>query len=190
MRAPYRKTEVPQEMPRRRIKAESASESRPDQKRGRPPVLSAEDLAIVRNLAPEATSLRSQYNRIYLLRAIRVLDNDPKFRWLLDAHDALLRGEGEIRQYSILTALGQIEDPDDLRQLALLVCKKRLSAKAGIEVVSRWRRRRLELGSALGLANALTTAFNDYFRRHPRLTDDDIEGALAAVAARMRRRQN
>ncbi len=110
-------------------------------KRGRPPKIPPGLLAGLRVIYSEYTSARSLNNMHYLQIAFAVLDDDrEKYRYLLD------RGGGRMRT-TILTALGRLEDPDDIREIGAYVCEKRIKTAEALTLI-RIVRRQLEADRA------------------------------------------
>jgi hypothetical protein len=94
-------------------------------KRGRPPLLSAEAMAMWGSLMPGATP-RTIQNFYYQFRAQGFLKDDPACGWLT--------GHGSRRQL-LLSELGRIPNDADLVHVARSICEMKPTAKRGVAMI-------------------------------------------------------
>src|ERR1051326_8532599 len=132
---------------------------------------------------------RTVQNKHYELRAFGVLgftgETFPEeFRWLCDPEKQKPgRAYCEGFRRSILAELGRIEDEETLRAAARRMCQLRPKAREAMVMIRRFRLGGAKPGDALELANAVIATINDYMRRRPGLSADDIRDAIRTVEA-------
>jgi hypothetical protein len=145
-------------------------------KRGRPPLLDDDRLALVK-YASNAHSLRYKQDVYYRQRALGILLGDPRFSWLCDA-GRMSAGLANAWRPTILSALGRIQDDESLRRAALAICEARPKARDGVRMVRQWRLNRSKPGDALQLSNEIIRAINSYLARYPSTTWLQVEQAM------------
>jgi hypothetical protein len=147
--------------------SETVSET-PKPKRGRPRVIPDDYRAIFQayGLFTDVTTERGRQNIAYRQRALRVLGNDPRFKWVAD-RDAMRRGDPGSFRPTILAELGRIADDDQLREMALEVCRVKPTTRRAVAAVRRWRLGRSGVGDADGLLDELIRHVDDYLDRYP-----------------------
>lgn len=158
--------------------SETVSENR---KRGRPPVMDAEDVKLVKFLTSEKITHRHELNLHYRQRAIRLVMDQKQFSWLLDSAAEIMAGTGRIKKHTILAALGRIQNDDDLKAIALEICKRKPKTKTALVLIRRARGVSKDDGNANGVAHAIRVAVNDYLTRHPSTPWEDVTAALVSV---------
>ena len=109
----------------------------PRRKRGRPRLMPEWRESQLCSLFPDSRSKMGLHHKYYLTRAVRALREGSaggvpgeQFRYLFDVG-------GKCKQ-TILSELGRIEEPEDLREVALYICEYRIRtdrAIAGIRVL-------------------------------------------------------
>jgi hypothetical protein len=86
-------------------------------------------------------------------------------------------GTGTLRM-SALAELGRLGDPDLIREVAHKLCESRpATTKAGIARIRDIRRGARE-ANPTELANSLVRCVNDYWKRFPKLTPEQIRTAF------------
>ncbi len=151
-------------------------------KRGRPRSVAREVGEIGRRLGGEAKSDRSATNFGYFVIAMDALD----LRSLVDGtvkkvdhpYGWFDRGKGECQpRQTILTELGRIENQDELRAIAELICRQQMRTREAIAMIRQFR-----LGegtaSALDLTIRILSSINDYILQHPSTTLTQVRAAL------------
>jgi len=141
-------------------------------RRGRPPVVSAAAMAMIKRIIEENHSHRAHMNLFYAQHAMAVLqanEQDREFVLLFDK-EAMKRGTPSATwQRSVLTELGRLPDAADICEVARAVCAKALSPADAIAFI-----RRVRLGPRpahpAGIAQALRIALVSYLRLHPGTT--------------------
>jgi hypothetical protein len=106
---------------------EAASENPGNQKRGRPAVFSPECVSLVSGLFPDIKTTRGRIDRCYALQAIEVLSKEPGLEWLWGscALEESERGGAKLR-FTVLTELGRIDDPQQMKAVAAVICGLKL----------------------------------------------------------------
>ncbi len=151
-------------------------------RRGRPRLLSPFLEAGYRRALGRPATRRTVQNFAYFHRAWDVLGlvtlpADSPLHWL---HDHDRDGRPRATKHTILAELGRIEDEDELREAAGLICAMRPRTRQAVTYIRRWRigERR---GSAPQLAAELVRVVYDYLRRYPLTEPTDVQAALAAA---------
>jgi hypothetical protein len=144
-------------------------------KRGRPPAFEAELVELYRRTFPQAKG-RSLMNRVYQGNALSVLKNDPAFHWLTSNKAEIDDGTGSMRS-AILYELGRIEDADELRNVATMLCSVKPKTTAAVAMIRRCRHGERP-ASANALAHALSRCVNDYLAKHPSATWELVHQAM------------
>ena len=148
-------------------------------KRGRPKLLDDSHLALVR-YATDAKTTRHQQNVHYSLRAIGMLSNDPRFKWLCDGK-AMMKGAQHSYRPTILAELGRIENDDDLKAVALRICKLKPKVRDAVVMIRRFRTGKVKEADSLQLANEILAIVNRYTGRYPETTAQQILTALTVA---------
>lgn len=126
---------------------------------------------------------RQLLNVHYMQKAIKILGlgkNDeskgwlPEFEWLFDAPKNVVR-------VSILAELGRIEDPNDLYDFALAVCKQKPKTKIAVVRIRNWRLGKNGEGDAEKLGDEIRCVIANYIERFPKTKLQQIFDALEAV---------
>jgi len=104
-------------------------------KRGRPRKIPAEVLALHREVWPELTTERSLNNRNYACLAFAALGSgeERKYAYLVSLDGRRLR-------WTILTALGRLEDEDAIRVLAEHICEEQMKTQDALRFIRVMRR--------------------------------------------------
>jgi hypothetical protein len=108
------------------------SKSFPKRGRGRPKVFDSQMEAVLKGSFSDKTQ-RGLQNKFYLLRAFRLVKNDPALRWLYDK-------EAETIQSTILAELGRIDRDEDLLIMARQICVLRPKARDAILLIRTCRK--------------------------------------------------
>ena len=145
-------------------------------KQGRPPAFSdeiyKEQEALFGN---EVKTRRGIQNCAYRQRAIAFLGDD--FPLIVDK-ERCMAGEGKGWRPGILTELGRIDDPEDMRFAATEICKREYTTKQAIVEIRRWRLGQSGDGDTLNLTNAIIKTINQYWKRFPKTTVSMVIDAL------------
>jgi hypothetical protein len=113
---------------------ENNSQSRdfPKKRRGRPRVFNPEMEAILRGSFSDKTQ-RGIQNKFYLLRAFRLVQNDPALKWLYDK-------EAETIKSVILSELGRITSDTDLLNMAREICNLKPRTRDAVLLIRAFRK--------------------------------------------------
>lgn len=145
-------------------------------KRGRPRLIPADAQAALQMVAGEAKSERSRQNCFYALRAIQVLGEDPRFKWLADrarAHENAWRP-------TILAELGRIWDEETLRDAAAMICAHKPSTRQAAAFIRRVRGVRRQPASGTLLKRLLDTV-GRFVDEYPETSWHDVQESIAAL---------
>jgi hypothetical protein len=164
----------------RKAISETASENPAHRKRGRPAVYSEQQMNLARQYS-DASTVRGKQNFLYMTRAIRVLDYDPEFCWLVGTREEINAGK-KVFHNSILTELGRIKDEDTLRDIARRICEIKPRCKDALVMMRRWRTGRTLAGDAGSLTKAIIQTVEDYCAARSDTTLPIILAALANAA--------
>jgi hypothetical protein len=156
-------------------------------KRGRPLVIPGQTRALYEayGLFVEIGTERGRQDVYYRQRAIHVLritdrEASAPFRWLADIE--LMKGASRNGwRRTILAALGRIDDDDQLRETALVICEAKPSTRKAVAMIRRWRLGKSAGGTADGLRGELIRHLNDYLRRYPDTPWEVITEAVEGV---------
>ncbi len=157
--------------------SEAVSEKR---KRGRPPTFSPELRARIAHWYSDIKSHRGITDAMYRLRALGLLTDDARFKWLVDK-DKMIAGEPNAWKPSILAELGRISDEETLKVVALRVCEVKPKTKDAIAEIRRFRTGKTAAGNASDLYSALATRMNDYIQQHPGMPLSEVDDAVLAL---------
>jgi len=158
---------------------EAASE-REGRKCGRPPVFPSEYLEKLAVIYPDVKTHRHRVNLAYLARSMKLLKDDPRFKWLIDPERAI-RGEPGSFRRGILCELGRIDNEDTVRVIALKICELRPKTKDAVVMIRRWRTRTVPAGDLWQLHDDLVSAINSYVTKYPDTTWQDVLKTLVVV---------
>lgn len=152
-------------------------------RRGRPSVFSREEYDLVSCYSPEVRTRRGRQNRLYMHRAMGALGDgeDDRFHWLHPPREAVMKRGARLRK-RILSELGRIDDDDDLREMALVICEQKPTAKKAVAWIRRFRGASKKSAPGLDLTRRLIHCINDYCETHPETTRQQIETVLENVA--------
>ncbi len=156
---------------------ETVAEDTPRRKRGRP-VVHPEQLLNLASRYSGASTVRGRQNFLYMTRAIRVLDYEPDFYWLVGSREEISAGKKLFRN-TILVELGRIEDEDDLRVIARQICEIKPRCKDALIMIRRWRTGKTLTGDAMSLTKAIIQTVEDYCAAR---SDTTLQIVLAALA--------
>jgi hypothetical protein len=150
-------------------------------KRGRPAVVSAELEATFTALGlfTNCHTRRSKVNVFYRQRALSVL-RDGDFKWLFD-EVAIMAETGGDKHWRpvILTELGRIEDEDAMQRIAAELCETKPKTRDAVLMVRRWRTGSDDAaGDPLKLANEVIASVNDFMKRFPKTSKEQVKSAL------------
>jgi len=161
-------------------------------KRGRPPVLSPEEVAEHPELTKGAFGRRTLLNRHYAGQAAGVLilvaemRDDMSFTWLIDPSVPKMRE-------TILTELGRMNDGAAMYRAARHICDHQLPTREAVAYIRRVRVGKIPLGAegdvqarATPIAEKIITAINEYRERYD-LDWGDVRAALRYVDAMIER---
>jgi hypothetical protein len=146
---------------------EAASEK---PRRGRPPRIPPNFLAGLDKELPGRTT-RQLHEHAYAFLALGQLGDDPAFAWLTEPQPRV----------TLLAELGRlgVEDAAGAREVARVLCEKKLSTTRARALV-----RRVRLGQDAtvdGFTRALADAADAYIRRHGRPSKEDATIALGRL---------
>jgi hypothetical protein len=116
-----------------------------------------------------------------MTRAIRVLDYEPEFCWLVGTPEEINAGK-KVFHNSILTELGRIKDDDNLRDTARQICAIKPRCKDALVMIRRWRTGKTLAGDAGSLTKAIIQTVEDYCAARSDTTLPIILAALANAA--------
>src|SRR5579884_2340773 len=159
---------------------DTVAEDAPRRKRGRP-VVHPEQLLNLASRYSGASTVRGRQNFLYMTRAIRVLDYEPDFYWLVGSRQEISAGKKLLRN-TILVELGRIEDEDDLRVMARQICEIKPRCKDALVMIRRWRTGKTRAGDAESLTKAIVQTVEDYCAARSGTTLQIILAALANAA--------
>lgn len=155
-------------------------------RRGRPRVLGKEYEEYMRGLGHfRCSSRRGNVNESYFFEAIGTLWNHhpmgmeaalEAYAWL--GNPTTSDQKGRLKK-TLLAELGRIKDPETIRAVALVICKLKPLATAGVQLIRRARLRRAPAADAYGLGHHLARCVDDYRAAHP-----EASYAMAAEALR------
>ncbi len=160
--------------------SETVAENTLRRRRGRPMVHPEQLLNLARRYSG-ASTVRGRQNFLYMTRAIRVLDYEPDFCWLVGTRDDINTGKKVIRN-TILVELGRIEDEDDLKVIARQVCEIKPRCKDALVMIRRWRTGKTLTGDAMSLTKAIIRTVEDYCAARCGTTLQIVLAALANAA--------
>lgn len=147
-------------------------------KRGRPKLYSDEVIRVHGEIWHETKTRRGLQNKSRQVRAMRALKEvSPEyaeFRWLIDP-------AGQVKQ-AIMYELGRLSDDADIVEWAKLLCDHKPKGKEAIAMIRRWRLGESSKEGALALGGILTRAIDDFCRRYPDTTAQQILAALENTA--------
>lgn len=134
---------------------------------------------MVRAVYPEVKTERGRTNKLYLWYAVRVLKNNEQlFNWYQELKpypEGVLSGIGVIAQkYS----------EQDAIELARQFHQNKTSMKDALRIVRNYRAKPKDV-DPLELANAIIHTINDYWKRFPKLTKEQIADALRTAGAQV-----
>ena len=149
-------------------------------KRGRPPVFSSEERDTVKGF-DKIKSYRGATDLVYRSIAIFLLWKDPAFSWLAD-RKKMLADEPKSYKPSILTELGRLQDEEQIKDIALKLCKLKPKTKDAIIMIRRIRLGREAEGDYLKLIKSIEDALNRYIAARPSTPEEMAVRALRDLA--------
>jgi hypothetical protein len=158
-------------------------------KRGRPYLFftDANDKRECKKHYPDVRTDRTLVNRLYSDRALSVLGDGhkPEFLWLADAKTDRFK-------HTILTELGRVDEDEEIRDLAMELCERKLKTAAAIALI-RTRRGVLKPATQQGITDSLRVSINRWRAANPSATWAQVQEALqmvsVAVEDRLKRQQ-
>jgi len=159
---------------------DTVAEDAPRRKRGRP-VVHPEQLLNLASRYSGASTVRGRQNFLYMTRAIRVLDYEPDFYWLVGSRQEISAGKKLLRN-TILVELGRIEDEDDLRVMARQICEIKPRCKDALVMIRRWRTGKTLVADEMSLTKAIIHTIEDYCAARSGTTLQIVLAALANAA--------
>ena len=120
--------------------SEAASEK--PRRRGRAPRFSPGIMDTARWVAGDSKTGRHLVNVAYMQRALALLEGTPDLQWLFDPA-AMMADKHEpckpAFRPGILAELGRIDDPEDMRALALQLCELKPKTHDAVAMLRQWR---------------------------------------------------
>ena len=113
----------------------TVSENTIPKKRGRPSVLTPEQKALIEKVCPELKTVKSLQNKWFRVRAVRLIREDPDFKWLYNRETHYMRE-------TILAELGRVEHDADLLTLARELCELKPTSREAVQMIRNWRFRK------------------------------------------------
>lgn len=157
--------------------AGNISEAASKKKRGRPRKFSPDLVAAFRGVYPETKTARGIQDKVYLSAGYNALkgavDFRERYRWLIG-------DDGETLRIGIITELGRIPDPEEVRHVADAICQHRLRGKDAIVRIRRFRLGE-KAGTWLRLAAELEDTLNAYLVRYPKTPNEDVVRAVRVL---------
>ena len=145
-------------------------------KRGRPPAMPAEweRLMVRAGAFGDAKSRRSHVDFWYVCGAISALEDtghgfQEPYAWLVN--------DKNIRK-TVLAELGRIQDEEAIRLCAAKICELKPKTKDAVAMIRRWRGVNRKKPSCLDLTSEIIATVNDYLRRYPATTWQQVTTAL------------
>lgn len=164
------------------------SEDSSKKRRGRPPLLSADQLAFVTAMVGrDGLSTRAQQDTHYTTLAIGFLgtgtpEQVESWTWLLDmqAYEAGEKSERQAMKRSLLAALGRYDDVGAMFAMASFLCRVRPTVRRGIAMI---RKDRLGRGARAPRATStlrvrLQRVLADYRLTHPDVPHGEVARVL------------
>jgi hypothetical protein len=158
--------------------SESAPETPPKPRRGRPRATPPEFDYFMARLGDDDKSRRTIVKRFHLSRAARVLEDEERFAYIV--------GSGKPRM-DILAELGRIENDATLMEIADYICRHKMKTKDAITAIRRYRLGQSAPGNGLTLADEIIRTINSYRHRHPNTPADVVDWALRLAGDSMSR---
>ena len=149
-------------------------------KRGRPPSsLLRIPLGCV---GLDVRTTRGRQNLTYQQIALGVVSDDPRFFWITGGStDEIINGRTPRMRRTILQALGRLLDAEEIKVLALELCRVKPTARAAACMIRRYAGRQKHGPDALTLANQIIRTINSYLNQHPETTDQQVVAAVKTV---------
>jgi hypothetical protein len=150
---------------------EAASENK--RGRGRPRIWHPKIMDMLREVEPSLSD-RQRQNHLCMATAIEVLQG-WKREGILDV-DPLL--DDKNRNVSVLVELGRIQDPATFFLAVDWYLRERPKVKDAVAEIRRMRTGKVASGSAFGLHKELVRTVNDYLKRRPDTSMEQVVNAL------------
>lgn len=112
----------------------SPAHDQPGKRRGRPRAFAPEHELTFRNLFPEISTHRGIQNRMYAVRAMQALRDQPdaheRFAWLLGPS-----GDAPKLRFTVLTELGRLGSLAEVVSFATVLCEKKLRPRVAVALL-------------------------------------------------------
>jgi hypothetical protein len=154
--------------------AGNGSNHAPTRKPGRPPGFLQDRREFLQGFSPALRNHCSEEDRDSVLRAMEVLRNNRRFRWLLPDRENVMSAEEDSR-FTILAELGRIKSAVSLRAVAARICQLQPPARRAIALIRHWRTGKAKPKS---LASELIRTINEYLAQHPGAKWESISAAV------------
>jgi hypothetical protein len=166
---------------------ENTSEKK--KRRGRPRLMEADWEEYMRETTGQYVSHRTIQNADYETRAVMVLKlsmtnaPDYPYRWLADPTKQHICGRSQRQGYrkTVLAELGRIKNEEDLRDVALEVCRLKPKTQDAIRMIRRSRLGQSPKANPISVEDAIWRAIEDYKSIHPETTENDICNAVCSI---------
>lgn len=144
-------------------------------RRGRPRLYDDEFADILRKSHPGKTE-RSIQDLSRFHDAMACLKTD--FPWIID-QDKMRKGERNACKHGLVAELGRIDDWDEMREVAKLICQiKPKTTRQAVYIVRRGRLEQSGEGNASDLADKIINTIDEYQKRFPKTTLRMVFAAL------------
>lgn len=123
-------------------------------------------------------SKRAHTEHIYQMRTFEVLiseDDSREFYWLFGGVSCRFKT-------TIMAALGRIENDEELREMARLICQMKPKTREALSII-RQHRRGAQPPDVSQLAQEILNTVNDYKIRYPALIEEEIREAFSIAKA-------
>jgi hypothetical protein len=137
-------------------------------------------------IGAECTTRRGKQNRWYAQVAFGVLLrlNDARLLWLADWPH--IRDYDVKVRWTLLSELGRLKDPEDIRTIALQLCKLRPRTADGVAMIRQLRTGKSPLPSWDKLSDRIIAVLDSYQTTHPTTTHAEMLEALDVVVIAVR----
>jgi hypothetical protein len=169
-------------------------EAAPKKQRGRPRVISVEEMRRNRREFPDLKSDRQHQNRTYAYWAmgeLGLLGQQPsaEFAWLCDPL-TIAAGTSNTIKWSLLTELGRLVaagvSNDVVSTIATQLCEQRPTVKNGAAMIRRFRLGKPAAGSGRVLLTRLLGCFDAWRTEYPDTAPRELGAAAEAFVAIVR----
>lgn len=102
--------------------------------RGRPRVIPHELEGPVSFIGPNVQTDRGRQNVFYRMRALDILSDLERFKWLCD-EEKIMANVPRAMKPTILTELGRFQDDDEMREVAGILCEHKPKTKRAVALI-------------------------------------------------------